>query len=196
MATFGSGTFGGTTTDATEAGPLAALAELADYQRRDLGGVEATAGLALAGASGMVRDYLGWSVSAESTTFTLDGTGTPLLAVPTLRLTDVTEVRLDGVALAAGTWTWSARGHVRRTAGVWPDTFRCVELDCSHGYDPVPDAVKLIVLSVATRAMTNPTEPGLILKTVGAISRRWNRAADDVALTALETAVIDRYRLP
>jgi hypothetical protein len=173
--------------------PLVTVEELASYLQS--GTVDrATAELVVAGASGMVRAYCGWIISREETTFTLDGSGHTLLALPTLNLVEVTEVRIDGIVIdaydpeAASEWQyrWSAAGVLDRPVG-WPRRFRCVEADVVHGYDPVPDLVKLVTLARAGCDYDNPER--LTVRAVGAISRSYD-------LSGLETAQLDMFRLP
>lgn len=177
--------------------PLATLGQLERSLQRT---VDPEAGAqALAFASGLVRDYCGWTISAEQTTFIVDGSGTTLLSLPTLRLNNVEEVRLQGEVLAAsltgwpGTseYTWSTRGQLYRASG-WPQLFRAVEADVSHGYEPVPEAVQAVVLGVAGGSLFNPGG-SLVSKTVGAVTHTYRDAPG--ALTELQAFQLSGYRL-
>lgn len=165
--------------------------DFAAYLQRDLD--RATAELALAGASGVVRAFCRWSISAEDTTFTVDGTGSRILRLPTLCLTAVESVTVDGTALDPLDYRWSANGLIERGAG-WPRRFRAVDVACSHGYDVTPDEIRIVVLSLAARYYGNPD--GLRSKTVGDISRTFLLESMRGDMTQLETALIDGYRLP
>lgn len=166
---------------------------LASYLQRDLDRASAEQALDL--ASDTIRDYCRWNLSRETVTWTLDGTGTSILTLPTLHLVDVTFVTIDGELIERGTgadtatYTWSAGGILCRTAG-WPRRNRCIEVDAVHGHDPIPGAIRAAVLTLAARMMTDPE--GLLSKTVGAVSRTFEPR--DV-LTTLELARVDRHRL-
>lgn len=182
--------------------PLASAADLGRFLQRTID--EEAAALALASASGLVREYCGWSISAETTTFILDGTGTTLLSLPTLELTAVQQVRAAGVLLAEATswppadaeYSWSRNGQLRRGAG-WPAGFRTVEADVTHGLDPVPDAVRSVVLSVAAVAVYNPGA-ALASKTVGAVTHVYRDPGDSpgLALPPAYALQLTAYRLP
>lgn len=166
---------------------LASPADLAAYLHRDEAELNvAAAELALAGASGAVQDWCRWDIAYEERTFTVDGSGHRFLLLPTLHLVSVQEVRLDGEALDADDYTWSVSGQLDRAAG-WPRRFRCVEVDCHQGYEPVPDLVRLITLERAARQYENPQR--LSAKSVGGVSHSYD-------LTELEMTQLESYRLP
>jgi hypothetical protein len=161
----------------------------ASYLQRDVD--TSTAELALQAASGIVRDHCRWDIAEETATFVVDGSGTPILSLPTLRLTDVAEVRLDGVVLDPADCTWSANGLIRRIGLVWPRRFRCVEVDVTHGWAPIPDGIRAVVLTLASRFYANPDK--VLSKTVGGISHTYATTTD---LNDLELALVDGHRLP
>lgn len=183
--------------------PLATLAELNQAAQRV---VDPTAGmLALASASGLVRDYVGWSISEETVTFVVDGSTTTLLGLPTLRLTAVSEVRVKdgsvgGLVLTESdtgwtggdTYTWSQRGHLYRACG-WPCGFRTVEADVTHGYAVIPDAVRAVVLGLAGADVFSPAGSVLQSKTVGGVSHTYRESPGE--LTSLQTFQLSGYRL-
>lgn len=165
--------------------PIVSAEDLASYlQRSDLD--RSTADLAVAGASGTVRDYCGWAITLAEETLTVDGSGGRILLLPTLQLTAVPEVRVDGVVLAVGEFTWSVSGRLYRDVG-WPRRYRAVEVDCTHGHDPAPDAVRVVALEVAARAYSNPER--LSTKGVGNTSAGYDFRPVDMAR-------LDPYRLP
>lgn len=171
--------------------PLVSEAELATYLGRSVG--EEAATLAVATASGIVRDYCRWCISSEETTFVVDGSGTSLLGLPTLRLVEVAEVRIDGVVIDPSEYSWSERGQLSRVAG-WPARFRCVEADVTHGWSPTPDSVRAVVLALASSRSVNPE--GLRSKTVGAVSKSYVVEAMRGDLSDLQMSLISGYRLP
>jgi hypothetical protein len=107
-----------------------------------------TALLALSSASGAIRSVCGWSISQETVTemFTLGQT----VFLPTLNLTAVSvPSAVDGVA-------WSRNGTVR-LSNLYPFAASAV-VTYTHGYDPVPDAVKAVCLELAARHYINPEQ--------------------------------------
>lgn len=178
--------------------PLVTVAELETYLQHD---VDSEVGaLAVASASGIVRDYCRWQIAPIVTsTFTLDGNGTRVLSLPTMRLTAVSAVRLFGMPLteriewADGGFTWSHRGQLYRYEG-WPEELRNIEVDCVHGYQFTPDTVRAVALVLAARVIVNPE--GLRSKTVGDISRSFIFETMRGDLSELQLVQLGGYRLP
>jgi len=170
--------------------PLVTAAELGLYLQRTVD--PDAAALAVASASGMIRDICGWSISAETVTLVLDGSGTTILNLPTLRLVAVFEVRLWGVALDPSEYSWTERGQLYRAAG-WPADFRAVAADVQHGYEQTPDTVRAVALSLAGATTTNPGGT-LVSKTVGAVTHAYRDAP--AVLTELQEFQLSGYRLP
>lgn len=165
--------------------PLVTAEELASYLQHDLD--RATAELAIGGASDTVRGYCGWDIAYEAgVTLTVDGNGARVLTLPTMLLLAVAEVRVDGTALDPGEYRWTPAGLLWRAAG-WPLAFQIVEVDCDHGYQPVPDAAKVVTLALAARSYVNPERASA--RGVGAVSTSYDFR--EVSLSPL-----DQYRLP
>ncbi|MDP8971144.1 MAG: hypothetical protein M3N52_11760 [Actinomycetota bacterium] len=165
--------------------PLVTPTDLAAYLQRDVD--LATATLAVEGASGAVRDLCGWPISQQvAVTLHATGNGSLVLGLPTLLLTAVTAVRVDGTLVDPSEYVWVRRGQVRRANG-WPAWTR-VEVDCTHGYDPVPDVVRLITLSLAARDYGNPE--AVESTVVGSVERKF------FAPTPLDERLLEPYRLP
>jgi hypothetical protein len=86
-----------------------------------------------------IRREAGWHIAPSVTeTLTLDSEGGPLLVLPTLYLTAVTEVRdMTGSEPQVLTgWRLSRKGLL---SGCWfPAGFSAVEVDVTHGYDACP----------------------------------------------------------
>lgn len=145
------------------------------------------AALALAGASGLVRAYCGWNLSRETTTFTTTGNDTVILSLPTLHLLSISEIRIGGLALAPGAQPIPMiRGQIV-WASTWPSGQQ-IEVDAEHGYDELPDVVRLVVLTIAARILSNPEDAKVA--TVGSVSRTY-----DTTLTSLDMRLLDAYRL-
>jgi len=166
--------------------PLATAAELNTYLQRTVPGPLAE--LLLASASGAVRAYCRWDISRATETLHAVGDGGVIVTLPTLHLVDVDEIRIDTVAqnLVDPRVVWSRTGQLY-TSTYWP-TFAKIEVDCTHGFDPVPDLVRLVTLTMAARALNNPE--GLKAATTGAVTRQW-----DTSMTDLHMRLLDQYRL-
>lgn len=131
----------------------------------------ASATLALNRASGRIRLHCGWSISEETVTDEVfDGTGTRNLWIPTLRLTAVGSLEVDGVALVEDTdYSWTSYGRVVRN-GCWPRTARSIVVTYTHGYPsghPKLEAVKDVCLALAGRLYDNPRGSKASTKTAG-----------------------------
>lgn len=167
--------------------PLVSAGELDEYLQQSV--PPDTAALAVAGASGVVRTYCRWAISRETdVTFTVDGSGTQILGLPSLYLTNVTSVTVDGVPVDLADVRWSQRGQLYRSA-VWPRWSR-IEALVDSGYTETPDVIKIVCLSLAGRFVSNPQ--ALKRAIVGAVQRVYA----DTRATSLEIALLDAFRLP
>lgn len=182
--------------------PLVSVAELEKYIQRSVD--PETGALAVAGASGIIRDFCRWPISIERVTFTVDGSGTVVCSLPTLRLVGVDEVRIDGVVVEFAdyvaltsvpltSYTWSENGQLYRPVG-WPARARCIQADVVHGYDSTPDTIRAVGLKLAARSVENPV--GLVLKTVGQVTRTFDSRTGSEDLSQLQMAQLAGYRLP
>jgi hypothetical protein len=174
--------------------PLATVSELEKHLQTTFSTApeQDQATLALELSSGAVRAYCGWDISRQSETIEAYGEGSTVLTVPTLLLQGVNGVMLDGVSLALSDIVWTVKGQLYYGAG-WP-RFSVATLDIDHGYDVIPDLIKLVALDVAGRQVQNPE--GLISATVGEVSRAWSTSSTPTAsLTALHQTLLDRYRV-
>lgn len=170
--------------------PLATAGELETHLQRDLD--QAGADQALSLASGAVRAYCGWDLSREDTTFYIEATGDPLVTLPTMELIAVTEVRATGGTIvdpALYPYTFGRKGQV------WGTFAPCVqyEFDVTHGYEPIPDALKLVTLDLSARSLSNPES--LVSASSGQVSRTWGSNTGGVTLTDLHRRLLDRYSL-
>lgn len=160
--------------------------EFAGYLQRDLDRYSAE--LALAGASGLVRIYCGWPISRiAADVLTVDSHGGTALMLPTLRLNAVTAVGLaDGTTMDASAYTWGTNGVLYKADG-WPIGPRAATATVDHGYDPVPDEVRIVVCAVAARLYSNPE--GLASKSSGDGGKTFGQLSD------LEVRLIAGHRL-
>lgn len=171
--------------------PLATLGELENHLQRPLDPAQGAQALQL--ASGAVRAFCKWDLSLETTTLVAEATGWMVLTLPTLNLVDVTEVRVDGTAvdMTPTVLSWSRRGQLFRPGDYWP-RWSQVEVDCTHGYSPIPDLLKLVTLDLGARIIANPEQ--LISASTGRVSRTWS-GGDGPALSPLHERLLHRYSL-
>lgn len=144
-------------------------------------------------AAAGVRAHCRWHL-APSTTETLtvdvDDPGR-ILDLPTLHVTGITEVRVDGVPITD--YTWSARGQLRREQP-WPAGFRRVEVDLTHGYDECPREVARIVRALAEQS-TRPA--GARQLQLGSFSAAFGGAeSGTVTPTVHAETALNAYRAP
>lgn len=167
--------------------PLITAGDLDDYLQRPVPPDQAA--LAVAGASGIIRSRCRWNISREvGVTFKVDGSGTYVLNLPTLRLTDVLSVTVDGGPVDVDDLRWSTRGQLYRDT-VWP-RWSMIEAVVDSGYPDNPDVVKIVALSLAARYIGNPQ--ALKSATVGAVQRVYATPEPN----PLELALLDAFRLP
>jgi hypothetical protein len=174
---------------------LATVGELEIYLGRTLDD-PAQAQAQLDMASSAVRTYCGWELSRETTTMYVEGAKSALITLPTLWLIAVTAVRADGVAMDLVEYpiNVSRKGQVW---GYWVYGTQ-YEFDVEHGYDPVPDVVKLVTMDYTARRLSNPE--GLTSATVGQVTKTWGSSrntgtASESAMPTLHAGLLDRYRV-
>jgi hypothetical protein len=98
----------------------------------------------LAAALAVARQKAGWHVSPPKTeTMTIDGPGSRVLFLPTMKLNALTDITEDGVVLDPSTVAISAgdgplmRRRValrKRSGGWWTDEYSGIELTMNHGF--------------------------------------------------------------
>ncbi|MGW7247701.1 mobile element protein [Streptomyces decoyicus] len=139
---------------------LADPAELATWLGRDEDDPKLLA--ALRAATRRFRGAVGHAVTlVTDDVVTLDGNGRESLLLPVWPTIAVSEVLLDGEALAEGVdYAWSAAGMLRRLGcGRWPDRLRCVQVTYTHGWADSPEDVQEVVIDQA-RTM-DAVRPGI-----------------------------------
>ena len=138
-----------------------------------------------------IRDYCGWHIAPSLTeTLTLDGPGRRTLLLPSLYVTAVDEVTVDGTAVPATEFEWSDRGMLRRRCGIWPDRWRGITVTLTHGYPAAPAGVLGVIADVVSDALAVTLGGGQAEK-VGPFEFG---AAPGTAFRAHQLAVLNRYR--
>jgi hypothetical protein len=164
-----------------------------------VGDLTVTADDQVALASARVRAYCKWHVFPSITeTLTLDGPGQAFLMLPSMYVTDLASITEDGALVDPGYYEWSESGQVWR-AGCWTGHFRALAVELTHGYDVVPDAVRDVVLAVASRLPAGLSS--VAQESVGGVSRLYGgilggQAALNETFTAAERMELAAYRLP
>jgi len=128
----------------------------------------------------------------------LDSPGGNVLLLPEVPVTAVTSVKVEGVEYQPDEYEWSTDGMLRLvgTCATWPAGYQKVEVVNSHGYEPIPADLALACASLACRlSRTSGGEAptgAVTFEAVGAYQVRYSEGG----LSSIESAVIDRYRVP
>ena len=138
-------------------------------------------------ACGAVRAYCGWHIAPSVTEeVTLDGPGSGVLLLPSLKVTDVSAVTNDGTTVTDP--EWSEAGMVR---GSWSCKFRGVTVTMTHGYEECPSEIIGVLLEAADRGV------GSSVSQVGQVRMGGVSGVPGAASFMLDQkAVLDRYKLP
>lgn len=134
-------------------------------------------------AGEQIRRVCGWHIAPEVTeTVVLDSDGGPVLALPTLRLSSVAEVRdlTRETPVVVNNWRMSSNGTLVRLGG-WPWGAGAVEVTFTHGYESCP--MELLPL-IAGRVRRRVAQESLGSRSVTYL--------DDYA----PDAVLARFKLP
>jgi hypothetical protein len=141
------------------------------------------------------RRFCGWNVNlVEDDEVTLDGPGSTLLLLPTLRLVELTSVVENGVTLDVDTDLYvSARGLVRKRAGgCWSANYGSIVATMNHGFDDTDD-FNAAVLSFVDRSSLTST--GGRPKAIGPFQYYDEAMAAASAFSAVERSLLEQYRL-
>lgn len=155
-------------------------------------------------AEAEVRAFCGWHVApTKREVLVLDGEGTRTVFLPTLRLTELHSLSVNGTPVDLATVQWSPTGIVRYgyapTSG-W-DGYQFtrgqlggVEADVTHGWETWPLEVLSVVDRLAARTVADPGN----LVQVGQV--RVGVGQDGLplggTLTDVDRDVLLRYRIP
>lgn len=135
---------------------LATPSELASYLQQDLDA--STANLALTTASGLFELEANTKFASTAATWTVEGCGQAVLAIPHHPLIAVVQVRVDSTVISSSDYALVGQNLYRLTGWggrLWRP--QKVEVDLTYGYTSVPDDVKLAVLDLAAEEYRNPS---------------------------------------
>lgn len=155
--------------------------------------VDLLAALALEAAIGTIRLRTDQTIDlVELDTATFSGTGDRALILPQLPVVAVDEVRVDGEIVID--WILLESGILRLTAAAdwngWPCGDGNIEVDYSHGHDPIPAELRLLAVTLAARAY----QQGLARQeSTGGASVTYS-VAGSLDLTSGERTLLGRYR--
>lgn len=149
---------------------------------------------AVEAAKNYVKFYTGWHIAPViEETLTLDGTGSRVLQLPSMRVENVTEVTLDGVAIPETAYSWSEDGLLMKKRGVWTHDYRNVTVTLRHGYEHL-EALDSVIAGMAIRALTVPT--GVTSITVGDRSESYRGTGGAaIAPVMADFAILDKFKL-
>ncbi len=165
--------------------------DLANVLGREVDPEDATALAALDAATEIVRAYTGQYIEqVEDDELTLDGSGTNNLLLPQVPVTAVASVEVDGEALAATDYEWSANGYLRRIGANWPVNLRSIVATYTHGYATVPAVIVAVTATLAARLYEAPT--AVKQETIGAYSVTYTGTG--MGLQTNETLLLDQFR--
>ena len=140
------------------------------------------------------RTYCGWHVTPvmADVELTLDGPGDRLLVLPTLKLTELSEVSEDGVELNLAELHWSARGLIAKRGGTyWSSLFGSIVVVFSHGYSSAPDFESVVLSAIDRGGFSSESGP----RVIGPFQYTDALAPAGSAFTGMERMVLDRYSL-
>lgn len=175
--------------------------------------------LILAQVDQLLRSYCGWHIApsrTEDLSVTIPSRSpydAPLQPVmrtiflPTMHLTAVSAVTLDGVALIEGTdFEWHEGGYIVRLGVPWIDLLnwsgasRVAVASVTHGYDAVPADVQSVALDLGSRAIAAVKAAGIVRLRVGGVDRQFGTGPDGQAVTVglsdAHEAALAPYRIP
>jgi len=150
-------------------------------------------------ARAAARRYCGWHVTPvrEDDEVTLDGPGSALLILPTLRLVELTAVTEDGVELDIATdLSVSARGLVRKKSGLWwSRQYGSIVVTMTHGFDPDDEFNNAADFEAAVASIAERSLGDAVPRVVGPF--QWDPAvmASGSAFSVVERALLEQYRL-
>ena len=179
------------------------VAELGNLLGRDLS--TDTAGTAVVEAAcDICRDVAEQTFTRGTTTQVFDGPGTDALLLPELPVNSIGTVSVSDSSnpptwTVAGTADYALNGngvlYATDTAGtslfgtVWPKGRQNVRITYDHGYTAVPESVKAVAKSVASRLLV---QGPAISEAIGDVNVRY--AGEATALMPTERLILTKYR--
>lgn len=154
-------------------------------------------------ARSAARRFCGWHVTPvrQDHEVTLDGPGSPLLVLPTLRLVELTSVVEDGVALNVDADLHvSLRGLVRKRSGAcWSRHYASIVVTMTHGFaavaDDDDDDDAAADFNAAVASFAERSAAGRRPNVVGPVQWPVEAMAASAAFSVVEQGLLEQYRL-
>lgn len=174
--------------------PELTTAQVATYTGGRLAADSLETSRLLALALEAARDYCRWHVAPvrAADPFVLDGSGTAVLLLPTLRLQSLDSIAEDGVSLDPASLRRSAAGHrlQKRSGAAWTAEIGSIEGTMTHGLAAAPKFDQA-VLMLLDRLSYYPE--GGRPRVIGPI--QYDSEGEASPFTAIERGLLDGYRI-
>lgn len=176
--------------------PLAAIEDLEAALGRPIGDEERPkAELMLEAASAALRRMTGQTLSLAESTERHDGWRSRLLQLDEIPVVDVESVEVEGREVDPALYRIDYRAGLLWSWGWWAGR-QGIEVRYSHGFDPLPADLLLVLFGMVGRALSVPDAGDVRSERLGPYS--YDRGPvvglGAVGLTAAESSVIARYR--
>lgn len=144
-------------------------------------------------ACASIRGECRWHIAPSLTeTVTLDGDGSGVAFLPSLLVTAVQSITVDGIALTEVDQLWSAAGII---TGVYSTRMRGIVVTFTHGYAECPAELLTIAYGMAAAGATQRLAAQ---ERSGAEQVTWSQAAlaGATGIPEWHRSTIARYRIP
>lgn len=145
-----------------------------------------------------VRNYCEWHIAPVITeTLKLDGDGSNLLMLPSLKIVEIVSVITDGKVVDLAEVDDSEAGYLELNTGCWSPRPGKTFVVLEHGYEEPPEDVVSVIVSAAARQLDSPA--GRIREHAGEVDIGFalvgNGVSGGIALLEHEKAILDKYRV-
>lgn len=128
-------------------------------QRAFPAGTEAQVDRLIELCSGIVLAEAGQPIGLVSgDVVTIAGSWGPDIWLPQWPVTEVTNVTVNGVAVASSDWELAPNGALHRISGSWGGPDARVAVVYSHGFTETPEPIKMIVAEMVRHLTVNPDQ--------------------------------------
>lgn len=179
---------------------FASPTELSVYTQGKISSSDPRSQPVLDAISQAIRKYCGWHIApVQEDTLVIDGAESVVLSLPTLHVTEVDSVSIDGTEVDSADFEWSALGELKLKdyPYCWPEGYRNIEVTFTHGFSEYED-VKQVVLQVAAGALASPM--GATREQAGSVSISWALTgagtSGGVSFLGRDYSILDKYKIP
>lgn len=149
----------------------------------------------LGGVSDAIRDWCGWHVGpAYACTYIGNGEGR-LLMLPSMGVTSVESLAVDGAVIDPADYEWTGAGMVRLRHLAFPCSWRSVECAYTAGFGS--PSIGLVAAQIAGNALA--AAPGVREEHAGSVGITYNQTGSGisggVSLLDRDRALLGPYRL-